>query len=84
MNEIKSKMENLFDQLIPEVKKLLEADTEQYPFLIKKMKTEMSKHYFPTDLTVNTAQTLVGYFDLLGLKAEYNSFLIKLYAVFGK
>jgi hypothetical protein len=75
---------SLINDLIPEVKELLLTDEKKYPYLIKKIFTELETATFPPDLTVGTAQTLIGYFDLLALKADHDSFIIKLYAVFGK
>lgn len=75
---------SLINDLIPEVKKSLLADEKKYPYLIKKIFAELETATFPPDLTVGSAQTLLGYFDLLGLKADHDSFVIKLYAVFGK
>lgn len=75
---------SLINDLNPEVKQSLLTDKENYPYLIEKIYRELNDANFPTDLTVSTAQTLIGYFDTLGLKAEHDSFVIKLYAVFGK
>ena len=76
---------SLIDDLIPEVKELLEADTEQFPLLVKAIKREISDpSNLVQDLKVSTAQTLIGYGEAAGVKFEFDSFVNKLYNVFGK
>jgi len=75
---------SIISQLDPQIRESMKQDAEKYPSLIDKMKREMREAGTPTDLSVSTAQTLIGYFDQLGLKAEFDNFVIKLYAVFGK
>lgn len=75
---------SIVSQLNPQIAEKIEQDTEKYPGLMGKIKREMTEAFSPTDLSVTSAQTLIGYFDELGLKAEFDNFVIKLYAVFGK
>ena len=75
---------SLLNDLIPEVKELLENDKENFPNLFKKITREVTEASTPQDLSVSTAAVLNGYFDTAGLKAEYDDFVIKLYNVFGK
>jgi hypothetical protein len=72
------------NNLIPEVKELLENDKEKFPNLFKKITREITEAFTPQDLSVSTASVLNGYFDTTGLKAEHDDFVIKLYNVFGK
>lgn len=76
---------SLIDDLIPEVKELLEADAEQFPLLVKAIKREISDpSNLVQDLKVSTAQTLIGYGEAAGVEFKYNTFVNKLYNVFGK
>jgi hypothetical protein len=73
---------SIINRLNPQVRELMEKDTEKYPSLVGKMEREMREAFVPTDLSVVTAQTLIGYFDQLGLKAKFDNFVIKLYTMF--
>ena len=73
---------SIISRLNPQVRELMEKDTEKYPSLVSKMEREMREAFVPTDLSVVTAQTLIGYFDQLGLKAKFDNFVIKLYTMF--
>lgn len=76
---------SLINDLIPEVKELLEADAEQYPMLVKAIKREISDpNNLVQDLKVSTANTLIGYAEAAGVKFKYDSFVNKLYNIFGK
>lgn len=76
---------SLIDDLIPEVKELLEADAEQFPLLVKAIKREISDpSNLVQDLKVGTAQTLIGYGEAAGVEFKYNTFVNKLYNIFGK
>lgn len=74
----------IIDRLNPQVRELMEQDAEKYPSLMSKMEREMREASTPTDLSVTSAQTLIGYFDQLGMKAKFDSFVIKLYTIFEK
>ena len=76
---------SLIDDLVPEVRELFEADAEHYPSLIKAMREEMSNPInVVMDLSVRTANILIGYGEKVGVEFEYNDFINKLYNVFGK
>ena len=76
---------SLINDLIPEVKELLEADAEQFPLLVKAIKREISDpSNLVQDLKVSTAQTLIGYGEAAGVEFKYDSFVNKLYNIFGK
>ena len=75
---------SLLNDLVPEVKELLEADVEKFPHLVKGIKNELSNNDLVQDLKVSTANTLIGYGEAAGVKFEFDSFVNKLYNVFGK
>ena len=75
---------SLINDLIPEVKKLLEADTEKYPMLVEAIKRELSENTLVQDLKVSTANTLIGYGEAADVEFKYNTFVNKLYNIFGK
>jgi hypothetical protein len=74
----------MFNELIPEVKELLEADKEQYPFLYKTIVADLQKSNVTTDVKVSTANTLIGYAEIAKVKFDSDSFVLKLYNVFGR
>ena len=74
----------MFNELIPEVKELLEVDKEQYPFLYKTIVADLQKANVTTDVKVSTANTLIGYAEAAKVKFDSDSFVLKLYNVFGR
>ena len=81
---VKIEKMSMFNELIPEVKELLEADKEQYPFLYKTIVADLQKAQLSTDVKVSTANTLIGYAEAANVEFESDSFVLKLYNVFGK
>jgi signal recognition particle GTPase len=77
-------MKTLFEQMIPEVKELFLADKEKYPNRHEIIMKDLETIFFVSDLSVNLAITLVEYFKETEVKPKYNSFISKLYAVFGQ
>ena len=75
---------SLINDLIPEVKELLEADKEQYPFLYVSMIEDMQNAQLSTDVKVSTANQLISYAEIAKVKFESDNFVLKLYNVFGK
>jgi len=75
---------SLINDLIPEVKELLEADKEQYPFLYVSMIEDMQNAQLSTDVKVSTANQLISYAEIAKVKFESDNFILKLYNVFGK
>jgi len=75
---------SLLNELIPEVRKQLEADKEQYPFLYKSIIADIQQAQLCTDVRVSTANQLISYAEVAGTEFESNSFILKLYNVFGK
>ena len=62
----------------------MDADKELYNHLHAKMVSDMQRAFVVTDLQVNTANILIGYGEELGMEFESNSFILKLYQIFGK
>ena len=75
---------SILNDLIPEVKELLEADKEKYPNLHKGIINDLQNAFVTTDLKVSTAQTLIGYAETANVKFESDSFVLKLYEIFGR
>ena len=68
---------SMFNELIPEVKELLEADKEQYPFLYKRIVADLQNAQLSTDVKVSTANTLIGYAEAAKVKFDSDSFVSK-------
>ena len=72
---------SLFDEMIPEVKQKLLADKEKYPNIHESIMADINKSQLISDLSVRTAANLVEY---LPFTESNNSFVVKLYKVFGQ
>ena len=77
-------MKTLFEQMIPEVKELFLADKEKYPNRHEVIMKDLETIFFIGDLSVNTANNLLVYLDYTNIKPQPDSFLLKLYVIFGK
>lgn len=75
---------SLFDEMIPEVKQKLLADKEKYPNRHEGIMDDINKAIIITDLSVNTAWALINYLGNTEVEPIYDSFISKLYTVFGK
>tara|TARA_B100000424_G_C22915772_1_gene487261 strand:- start:445 stop:675 length:231 start_codon:yes stop_codon:yes gene_type:complete len=75
---------SILNNLIPEVREQLEADKEQYPFLYKTIIADLQQSQLSTDVKVSTANALIGYAEAANVKFESDSFVLKLYNVFGR
>lgn len=75
---------SLFNDMIPEVKELFLADKEKYPNRHEGIMGGINKALLITDLSVGTAWALVSYLEQTNVKPKYDSFISKLYTVFGK
>jgi hypothetical protein len=75
---------SILNDLIPEVKELLEADKEKYPNLHKGIVRDLQNATVTTDIKVSTANTLIGYAETANVEFDSSSFVLKLYNVFGR
>jgi hypothetical protein len=75
---------SLLNDLNPEVRQLLDADMESYPHTTQAIINNLQSADFISDLTVNSATNLLNYADKVGMKFDTDSFVLKLYKIFGK
>ena len=75
---------SLLNDLNPEVRQLLDADMENFPHTTKAIISNLQSADFISDLTVNSATNLLNYADKVGMKFDTDSFVLKLYKIFGK
>jgi len=78
---------SLLNDLNPEVRQLLDADMENFPNTTKAIISNLQSSDFVGDLTVNTATNLLNYADKVDMKFDIpyqDSFVLKLYKIFGK
>ena len=75
---------SILNDLIPEVKELLEADKKQFPNLHKGIINDLQNAFVTTDVKVSTANALIGYAEAANVKFESDSFVLKLYQIFGR
>jgi len=75
---------SVLNDLIPEVKELLEADKEKFPNLHKGIINDLQNAYVTTDLKVSTAQTLISYAEIANVNFNSDNFVLKLYEIFGR
>lgn len=62
----------------------MEADAEKYPSTYQKLINDINNAEIVTDIKVGTAWALVEYFMETDIEPEMNTFIIRLYAVFGR
>jgi len=75
---------SVLNDLIPEVKELLEADKEQFPNMYKGIISDLQNAFVTTDVKVSTANTLISYAETANVNFESDSFVLKLYNIFGR
>ena len=75
---------SLLKDLNPEVRQLLDADMKEFPFGTKRIINDINNANFVTDLTVGTANTLIGLAENTDIKFDADNFVLKLYKIFGK
>jgi hypothetical protein len=75
---------SLLNDLNPEVRQLLDADKKSYPHTTQAIVNNLQSTDFISDLTVNSATNLLNYADKVGMKFDTDSFVLKLYKIFGK
>jgi len=72
----------LYNELHPEVNKLLEQDKEQFPNLYAQIVSDIKDATFITDLPLGTANSLIGYYKAAGIESNNDSFLLQVYEIF--
>jgi len=75
---------SILKDLNPEIRRRMDEDKELYSHLHAKMVSDMQKAYVVTDLSVNTANVLIGYGEELEMNFESGNFILRLYQIFGK
>ena len=75
---------SLLKDLNPEVRQLLDEDMKDFPFGTKRIINDINNADLVTDLSVGTANTLIGYAEAANVEFESDSFVLKLYNVFGR
>jgi len=75
---------SVLNDLIPEVKELLEADKEKFPNLYKGIINDLQNAYVTTDLKVSVAQSLISYAETANVNFNSDNFVLKLYEIFGR
>ena len=75
---------SLLEDLNPEVRQLLDADMKDFPFGTKRIINDINNADLVTDLSVGTANTLIGLAEKTGVKFDSDNFVLKLYNIFGK
>ena len=74
----------MLSKLDPRVRKAMEDDKEKYPTMVKYMIEDIQNAYLTSDIRVSTAQNLLNYAEHAGVVFNNpNSFLLKLYQIFG-
>jgi len=72
----------LYNELHPEVNKLLEQDKEQFPNLYASIVRDLKEADFITNIPLGTANTLVSYYKAAGIESNNDSFMLQVYEVF--
>ena len=76
---------SLLKELDPRVRELLDADKEQYPNYYKSLVEDIQSAWLVGDLKVGTATNLLDYAQKAGVVFNnQNSFVLKLYQIFGQ
>ena len=74
----------MLTKLDPRVRKAMEDDKEKYPTMVKYMIEDIQNAYLTSDIKVSTAQNLLSYAETAGVVFNNpNSFMLKLYQIFG-
>ena len=75
---------SMLTKLDPRVRKAMEDDKEKYPTMVKYMIEDIQNAYLTSDIKVSTAQNLLSYAETAGVVFNNpNSFMLKLYQIFG-
>ena len=75
---------SMLTKLDPRVRKALEDDKKNYPTMVQFMIEDIQNAYLTSDIKVSTAQNLLSYAETAGVVFNNpNSFMLKLYQIFG-
>ena len=75
---------SMLTKLDPRVRKAMEDDKEKYPTMVKYMIEDIQNAYLTSDIKVGTATNLLNYAENAGVVFNNpNSFVLKLYQIFG-
>ena len=76
---------SLLTELDPRVRELLDADKKNYPTMVKYMIEDIQNAYLVGDIRVSTATNLLNYAEKAGVVFNnQNSYVLKLYQIFGR
>jgi len=75
---------SLLKDLNPEVRQLLDADKENFPTFTQTIIDNLQSAWVVGDLTLSSATTLLNYADKVGIEFNTDSFVLKLYKIFGR
>lgn len=74
----------MLTKLDPRVRKALEDDKKNYPTMVQFMIEDIQNAYLTSDIKVSTASNLLNYAEKAGVVFNNpNSFMLKLYQIFG-
>ena len=83
-NNSRLQVMSMLSKLDPRVRELLDADKEKYPVMVKYMIEDIQNAHLTSDIRVSTASNLLNYAEHAGVVFNNpNSFLLKLYQIFG-
>ena len=75
---------SMLTKLDPRVRKALEDDKKNYPTMVQFMIEDIQNAYLTSDIKVSTASNLLNYAEKAGVVFNNpNSFMLKLYQIFG-
>ena len=75
---------SLLKELDPRVRKAMEDDKKKYPTMVQFMIEDIQNAYLTSDIKVSTASNLLNYAENAGVVFNNpNSFMLKLYQIFG-
>ena len=75
---------SMLSKLDPRVKRAMDDDKEKYPTMFKHMIEDIQNAYLVSHIRVSTATNLLSYAETAGVVFNNpNSFVLKLYQIFG-
>ena len=75
----------MLTELDPRVRKAMEDDKKKYPTMVKYMIEDIQNASLTSDIRVSTATNLLSYAEVGGVVFNNpNSFVLKLYQIFGR